>query len=79
MTYFLLVYDKRREVLMQSLEYPIERRADALGDRRALQRKYFNVPEVEVVLLGAERFEDLRKTHSRYFKTRVELAAAATS
>ena len=79
MTYFLLVYDKRRELLMQKDAYPIERRTDALRERRQLQRKYFNVSEVEVVLLGAERLEDLEKTHSRYFKTRSELAAADTS
>lgn len=77
--YFLLVYDKRRELLMQNESYPIERRSDALRERRQLQRKYFNVPEVEVVLLGAERYEDLEKTHARYFKTRAQLAAAATS
>ncbi len=79
MRYFLLVYDKRRELLMQNSDYPIERRGDALRDRRELQRRFFDVPEVEVVLLGAERYEDLKKTHSRYFKTREELAAAASS
>ena len=79
MTYFLLVYDKRRELLLQSDAYPIERRSDALRERSHLQRKYFNVPEIEVVLLGAEQYEDLEKTHARYFKTRAQLAATATS
>ena len=77
MRYFLLVYDKRREELIQNLEYTLEQRSEALRERRKLQRTYFDVPDVEVVLLGAERYEDLQKTHSRYFKTRVQLAAAA--
>lgn len=79
MRYFLLVYDKRREELLERFEYLITSRADAQKDRRRLQRQFFDVPEVEVVLLGAEQFDDLKKTHSRYFKTRAELAAAASS
>lgn len=49
MKYFLLVYDKRREELLANIEYAVSARADALRDRRDLQRKYFDVPQVEVV------------------------------
>jgi hypothetical protein len=76
--YFLIVYDKAAENIVEMFEFPIERRAEALHMRRALQSRHDSNRDIEVVLLGAERYDDLRKTHSRYFKNVGEIAASSS-
>lgn len=68
MRYFLIVYNRAAETLVNRFEFTVEERAMALEKRRSLQLLYRDDPETEVVLLGAQRFEDLEKTHGRYFK-----------
>lgn len=75
MKYFLLVYDRRSQHL-EHREFALAERGAAMSARRSEQRRYQDVPDVEVVLLGAERFEDLAKTHARYFKTFAEMTAS---
>lgn len=69
MKLFLLVYDRREGVLISRREFSAEQRADALEERFAQERTLADRADVEVVLLGAESWEALEKTHSRYFKT----------
>ncbi|HEV8537272.1 MAG TPA: hypothetical protein VGR87_16330 [Candidatus Limnocylindria bacterium] len=78
MRYFLLVYDRRRHRITTHLEFPFERRDDALAQRAALVREHREDPDLEIVLLGANTFDDLKKTHSRYFKTVDQLAKQKT-
>lgn len=73
MKYFLLVYHRTREQLVETHTFPMEDRSAALKTRRDLQRRYYGVPELEVVLLGAERFEDLQRTHRRYFRKSADI------
>lgn len=77
MRYFLIVYDTGHERLVESHDFAVEDRAAALKLRRDLQRRFLTDPEFEVVLLGAERFEDLERTHGRYFKTTREIMQTA--
>jgi hypothetical protein len=77
MRYFLLVYDRRRAKIMQQREYPEGQRERALDDARRLQLQSIFDPAIEVVILGGKSFDDLKKTHSRYFKKAEEIISAA--
>lgn len=74
MNYFLLTYDRRRHKILAVAEFPLEERDRALSERAALVRQHRENPDLEIVLLGANSFDDLKKTHSRYFKTVDQLA-----
>lgn len=74
MKYFLLVYDRRRGRIVDRRDYEEADRERALQDRAQLMREQRQSADTEVVLLGAESFDDLRKTHARYFKTVKQLA-----
>lgn len=71
MRYFLLVYDRSKGVLLSEEEFESEDRA--LDERFEVEKR---IPDdVEVVVLGAESREALRKTHSRYFTSLRDLLA----
>ena len=72
MKLFLLVYDRKAGVLISSREFSAEQRVHALEERFAQERTLADRADVEVVLLGAESWEALEKTHSRYFETMQE-------
>jgi hypothetical protein len=74
--YFLLVYDRHRRKITHREEFPLERRDEALAARAALVQQYRENADMEIVLLGANTFEDLKKTHGRYFKTADQLVKA---
>ena len=70
--HYVLVYDQRLGRLIP----PIEDFTDsAIGMQRRfeLERKYREDARIEVVMLSAESEEQIRSTHSRYFKTTAEL------
>lgn len=69
MNYYLLVYDRRRSKIVHKDEFSLDQRDEALAARASLVRRYREDPDMEIVLLGANSFEDLKKTHGRYFKT----------
>ncbi len=75
MNYYLLVYDRPRGAILEKREYLPAERTRAFEDRLALMIERRGQPDVEVVLLGADSYEDLAKTHSRYFKTSDEILA----
>jgi hypothetical protein len=72
--YFLLTYDRRRRKVVDTIEFPYEERDRALAARAALIQEHREDPDLEIVLLGANSLDDLKKTHSRYFKTVEQLA-----
>jgi hypothetical protein len=72
--YFLLTYDRRRRKILDRLDFAFEARDEALARRADLVREHREDPDLEIVLLGANTFDDLKKTHSRYFKTVDQLA-----
>ena len=77
--YFLLVYDRRAGRITDPVrEYALAERERALSDRAARILAERVRPDVEVVLLGAESLEDLRRTHARYFKSAEEIVADST-
>ncbi len=74
MFYFLLVFDRPKGEIL--LSEPYRSSADALRARFKQERKYRTNPDIEVVVLGADSMESLRRTHSRYFRNVTDLAAA---
>ena len=68
MKQFVIVFDRRQGTILKSLEFSEARREAALQRRFALEREYRDQPDVEVVALGAASMEDLKRTHTRYFK-----------
>lgn len=75
MRYFLVVYDQRAGRLLELDEFGAEERAEALRQRFAREALELDNPSIEVVVLGAESRNALRRTHGRYFQTAAELAA----
>jgi hypothetical protein len=72
--HFVLVYDQR----LGRLVAPIEDFADSdtgMKRRFELEREHRSEPTIEVVMLSAESEVQIRRTHSRYFKTTAELIA----
>jgi hypothetical protein len=78
MKLFLLIYDRKRGVLVETREYPGEQRKEALRARFEAEDAHRGDEDLEVVLLGAASFADIQKTHSRYFRSATELLHEAS-
>jgi hypothetical protein len=74
--YFVVAYKRSLGRLLQIAEF--EQDAGAFARRMELDLQYRSDPDVEVALLAAESLGELKKTHSRYFKSFAEIAKAAT-
>lgn len=72
MNYYVLIYNQAKGQVLDIENYVADAEA-ALARRFELDREYFDVPDVEVVLLSAESEIALQRTHSRYFKSVHEL------
>ena len=68
MSQFVIVFDRSSGEMLETIEFPDDERDLALKKRFSLERDYAARPEVEVVSLGASSIEDLKRTHTRYFK-----------
>jgi len=71
MSHFLLRYDRRRGVL-ESLERFTDP-AEATSRRFEMELVYLAQPSIEVVVLSAASEDDLRRTHSRFFRSLQQL------
>ncbi len=75
MHHYLVIYNRREGKIIRHKGY---RGSElALKARFAAEREFNGQPDIEIVVLGAENWDSLRRTHSRYFKGVQELAAAA--
>ena len=73
MDHFLLVYDRAAGRLLN--EECFAERRDALMARLRNEKAYRDeMPNVEIVVIGAPSREQLLRTHGRYFLTLDELA-----
>ena len=75
MRHFVLVYDQRLGHLVAPIEV-FDDSAAGVARRFELERLHRHDNAIEVVLLGAETEDQLRRTHSRYFKTADEIIAS---
>ncbi len=67
MSYFLLVYDRRRGQLLEERSFTDGRAA--LAARFATEKQYPRDSDVEIVVIGAPSREALTRSHGRYFKS----------
>jgi hypothetical protein len=72
---YLVIYNRRAGEIVRHGRFEIA--SDALGARFEAEHEFCDEPDVEVVVLGAESWDALYRTHSRYFKGVQELAGAA--
>jgi len=73
MNHYLVVFDRSRGVVTHHKRYAD--RNVALQARFAAEREHSGNPDIEVVVLGARSWADVKRTHGRYFKNISELAA----
>lgn len=71
MAHYLLVYDRKAGRLLR--EESFDSRLKAMQARFAAEKKR-PASDVEIVVLSAATHDDLRRTHSRYFRSLAELA-----
>lgn len=65
MVHFLLVFDHACGELIETAEFHDSRRAVAAYED--MERRYEDRPRVEVVLIGSDSIETVRRTHANYF------------
>lgn len=75
MRQFLMIYDRRTGTIIRHRGYGTP--STAMAARFTAEREFREDPDIEVVVLGADSWEALKKTHSRYFKPVQKLAEAA--
>jgi hypothetical protein len=73
--HYLLIYNKRQGKIIRHTDF--SQADNALAARFDAEREFNGNSEIEVVVLGADSWEDLNRTHSRYFKGLGELAETA--
>jgi hypothetical protein len=73
-SFFVLAYRRSAGRLLNSQRFEMER--DAARYRLSLDLEHLGDEDVEVVVLEAANFDDLRRTHSRYFRTATEMGNA---
>jgi hypothetical protein len=63
--HWLIVYDRTKGELLRCTEYRSDLSGElAILDRFAVERAH---PELEVVVLGGDSLDTIKRTHSRYF------------
>jgi hypothetical protein len=72
--HYLVVFDRSRGVVVRHKLY--RDRNAALAARFAAEREHSGDPDIEVVVLGARSWDDVKRTHGRYFKGFGQLAAS---
>jgi acetolactate synthase regulatory subunit len=75
MRQYLLIYNRRVGKIIRHRRFQTTSRA--LTARFDAEREFREEPDVEIVVLGADSWNALRQTHSRYFQPVQELAGAA--
>lgn len=65
MNHYLLIFNRRTGVLIRKQQ--ISSSDEAMSARFAAEAQYRDDPDIEVVVLGAQSEDALRRTHSRYF------------
>lgn len=74
MNHYLVVYDRSKGQVLRHKLFPD--RNDALAARFAAEREHTGEENIEVVVLGARSWADVKRTHGRYFKDLGQLAAS---
>ncbi|WP_172121021.1 hypothetical protein [Actinomyces faecalis] len=65
---YLLVYDRKRDLLVSQEDYGTDTVA-ATSAYRAAEQLYHDQPWMDIVLVGSDSIETVKKTHSTYFES----------
>lgn len=70
LSHYLLVYSLRdgKLVHLQGFEHDVDRATDAYAALEQEYRDRDDHDDFEIVLIGADSLDTVRRTHSRYFK-----------
>ena len=71
--YLLIEYSRSQSKMLRSQEFEDGEYSKAAAERLRRELSIGPNPDIELVILGAGRLEDLHRTHGRYFKTASEL------
>lgn len=74
MNHFLVVFDRSTGKVVRKEFF--HDRNEALAARFEAERQNSEAPDIEVVVLGARSWADVKRTHGRYFKGIGQLAAS---
>jgi hypothetical protein len=74
--HYLVVFDRSSGKVLRRQRFSDP--GKALDARFAEERKHRGETSIEVVVLGADSWDSLKRTHGRYFKGFDQLAAGAT-
>ncbi len=72
---YLLIYDRTARSVLALEEFRESDTARSDAERAALEERYRQREDVEVVTLTSDSRETLRRTHGRYFLTDAEIVA----
>jgi hypothetical protein len=72
---YLVIYNRRAGEIVR--HHRFHTADDALAARFEAEREFRDEPDIEIVVLGADSWDAVKLTHSRYFKGVQELAGAA--
>jgi hypothetical protein len=72
---YLVIYNRRAGEIIRHRRFQASEAA--LAARFEAEREFREMPDVEIVVLGADSWDALQHTHSRYFKGVQELAGLA--
>lgn len=75
MQHYLVIYNRRKGHIVRHRRFRAP--GAALAARFEAEREFREEPDIEVVVLGADSWHALERTHSRYFKPVQALAEAA--
>lgn len=75
--HYLVVYDRHLGKILEHASYRDS--SQALAARFEAERVHRGQLDIEVVVLSAESWDELARTHARYFKGARELAASTLS
>lgn len=80
MKHFLLIYDHKAQTLRDKREFGVgEAEADAAtAAYQAAEREYRTDPDIEIVLIGADSLDTVRRTHGHYLSSEDRLARYMT-
>jgi hypothetical protein len=73
--HYLVIYNRRAGKIVRRQRF--QTAGPAMAARFEAEREFREEPDLEIVVLGADSWEALRQTHSRYFEGVQELAESA--
>lgn len=63
---FLLIYDRKNDKLVEQKSFGADVGAATIA-YRAAEQMYHDRPEMDIVLIGSDSIETVKRTHSTYF------------